>query len=81
MPCGENAMRHAVLQARIVERGLRHVPASNHADAGDWPVEPGYCVLGADEKELLELAAEFGQSAIVCGQSGNAVARLVWRNW
>ena len=81
LPCGENALRHAALQARIAELGFRHVPASNHADAGDWPVEPGFCVLDQDEKQLLELAAGFGQSAIVCGQSGSAVARLVWRDW
>ena len=81
LPCGENALRHTALQARIAELGFRHVPASNHADAGDWPVEPGFCVLDQDEKQLLELAAGFGQSAIVCGQSGCAVARLVWRDW
>ena len=74
----DNAQRHAALLARLDGLGWRHFPASNHADSGEWPVEPGFCVLDASEQGLCRLAAEFGQAAIVFGQVGLGGGRLVW---
>ena len=74
----QNAQRHAALQARVKALGWQHFPVSNHADSGQWPVEPGFCVLDASEASLCRLATEFGQSAIVFGQAGQGGGRLVW---
>ncbi len=74
----DNAQRHAALLARLDGLGWRHFPASNHADSGEWPVEPGFCVLDASEQGLCRLAAEFGQAAIVFGQAGLGGGKLVW---
>ena len=74
----ENAQRHAALLARITALGLRYFSASNHADSGNWPVEPGFCVLGASEDALCRLAADFGQAAIVFGQVRRHGGQLVW---
>ena len=77
----QNVQRHAALQARVTALGWQHFPASNHADSGKWPVEPGFCVLDASEASLCRLATEFGQSAIVFGQAGQGGGRLVWLDW
>ena len=74
----QNAERNGALLGRIKALGWRYHRASNCADSGEWPVEPGYCVLDADEAGLCRLAAEFGQSAIVRGQTGRDGGRLVW---
>ena len=76
----ENAQRHAALQARLDTLGLHYLSASNHADSGRWPVEPGFCVLDASEETLCRLAAEFGQAAIVFGQTGQCRGQLIWIN-
>ena len=53
-------------------------PSINHADAGDWPDEPGYCVLNAGEEALCELARELGQAAVVFAEIGDCGGRLIW---
>ena len=73
----ENPRRAARLAHRIAERGWLGFPACNVADDGDWPDEPGFLLLQVGEAEARRLAAEFRQSACVCGQTGSA-PRLVW---
>lgn len=73
----QNAVRNEALLARIRASGWRYYFASNHADFGGWPVEPGFCVLGVDEAALRALAFDFAQLAIVVGEVGKG-ARLVW---
>lgn len=57
--------------------GWRAFPACNLADAGDWPPEPGWLLLGGDEAGLCALAQGFAQVAVVCGARGEA-PRLHW---
>lgn len=73
-----NAERNRALRELIEARGWSHVPACNCADAGNWPDEPGYCVLDVDVHELGFLAVAFGQAAIVFGRSDNGAGRLIW---
>ena len=73
----DNAERTVRLLERLAELGRRAVPACNLADAGDWPAEPGACVLEIDERAACLLAREFGQLAVVCGRCGER-PRLVW---
>lgn len=74
---GANAERQIRLLERIQESGWPHLPASNIADDGLWPDEPGYLLLHANEMDVCKLASEFDQSACVCGDTG-AAPRLVW---
>lgn len=73
-----NVGRNRELQRLIEARGWRCVPACNRADAGDWPDEPGYCVLDVEAHELGSLAAAFGQAAIAFGHADDGAGRLVW---
>jgi len=57
--------------------GWRAFPACNLADAGDWPAEPGWLLLGGDEAGLCALAGGFSQAAVLCGAAGEA-PRLCW---
>lgn len=73
----DNAERQIRLLERIEELGWPHFPACNIADDDLWPVEPGYLLLQVREMAVCHLAAEFDQSACVCGDTG-AAPRLVW---
>lgn len=76
-----NAAATKELATKIRARGWLAFPSINHADAGDWPDEPGYCVLNAGETALRTLAKEQGQAAIVFGKIGNGgdgSGRLIW---
>lgn len=57
--------------------GWRAFPACNLADAGDWPPEPGWLLLGGDEAGLCALARGFSQTAVLCAAAGEA-PRLHW---
>ena len=74
----ENVLATKQLAMTIRAQGWLGFPSINHADAGDWPDEPGYCVLNAGESALCRLAKMFGQAAIVFGETGDAGGRLVW---
>lgn len=74
----ENALRHRDLVAILVSRNLRFWPATNEAPEGGWPPEPSVCILDISTCEALQLAAEFGQVAIVfSGNSGVPVLEWV----
>lgn len=66
------------LATRIRAQGWLAFPSINHADAGDWPDEPGYCVLNAGKTALGNLARELGQAAVVYGEAGDYGGRLIW---
>ncbi|MFT3850074.1 MAG: DUF3293 domain-containing protein [Propionivibrio sp.] len=73
-----NAAATKELATRIRAHGWLAFPSINHADAGDWPDEPGYCVLNADVRALIGLAKALGQAAIVYGEADGGGGRLVW---
>jgi len=66
------------LAREIRAHGWLGFPSINRADAGDWPDEPGYCVLDAGESALLLLADEFGQAAFVFGEASGDGGQLIW---
>ena len=66
------------LAGQIRAHGWLGFPSINRADGGNWPDEPGYCVLDAGEGELRRLAKEFGQAAFVFGEAGGDGGQLIW---
>lgn len=73
-----NAAATKTLATHIRAHGWLAFPSINHADAGDWPDEAGYCVLDAGEQALCGLANELGQAAIVYGEAGGGGGWLIW---
>lgn len=73
-----NAAATKELATKIRAHGWLAFPSINHADAGDWPDEAGYCVLNAGEVALCTLASDLGQAAIVFGETGENGGRLIW---
>ena len=73
-----NAAATRELATRIRAHGWLAFPSINHADSGAWPDEPGYCVLNAGVRSLLELAHGLGQAAVVYGEIADSGGRLVW---
>ncbi len=73
----ENLLRHHRLLEQLQARGWSCLSTCNLADDGVWPEEPGFLILQVSETEACTLAAEFLQSACVCGDIGST-PRLVW---
>ena len=73
-----NTVATKALAKRIRAHGWLAFPSINHADAGDWPDEAGYCVLNAGDDALCALARELGQAAIVFGETDRGGGRLIW---
>jgi hypothetical protein len=73
-----NELATRSLAGKIRACGWLGFPSINRADAGDWPDEPGYCVLDAGERALCVLATEFGQAAFVYGEAGGDGGQLIW---
>ena len=74
---GQNSQYHDRLQECLKASGYLHFPAANLSDDETWPAEPGFLLLQTSEIELITLALEFSQLAVVSGVVGNA-PRLVW---
>lgn len=73
-----NRVRNEELLERIKALGWRFYPAGNHADARDWPIEPAFCVLDANVATLISVAADFGQVAVVYGETEKRDVMLLW---
>lgn len=73
----ENALRIAMLDAVLRDRGLAWLAGTGQGSAGDWPPEPSRLVLGIGEADAIALGRLLDQNAIVAGSRGHA-ARLVW---
>lgn len=88
----ENADRNEALQARIEAAGLEFLHGEGRGEtrgeargetsgegndeAGNWPAEPSFLVLGLSRECSVELARAFEQVAVVFGEIGRA-AELV----
>lgn len=72
-----NNKSHLDLCKRLDEAGKVYFPAVNRDPSGDWPDEKSLIVLDIIEEVARDLAASFGQNALLYGQMGQA-ARLVW---
>lgn len=75
----ENVRRQARMQAYIDQRGWAYWPACNLADDGCWPVEDSFLLLQVAESEVVALARNFGQLALLVGCQGG-LPRLRWIN-
>lgn len=75
----ENIQRQARMQAYIDQRLWAYWPASNLADDGCWPVEASFLLLQVAENEVVALARDFGQLALLVGCQGGS-PRLLWIN-
>lgn len=65
------------VQNTLMERQLRTVakcvlPATSIGDLGDWPAEEGFFAAGIDPESAIQLAAEFGQNALVFCKTGES---------
>jgi hypothetical protein len=72
LPDEENEDRMRALDERLRRMGLVHYPGRGVGTGGDWPAEASRLVLDVTEVQARELAAEFGQNAIVAGAAGEA---------
>ncbi|MCL2523391.1 MAG: DUF3293 domain-containing protein [Betaproteobacteria bacterium] len=72
-----NAERQAQLECKLLATDYEPFAGENIADDGVWPVEESCFVPNLKPATARALAADFGQSAIVCGES-DGVPRLVW---
>lgn len=77
LPPADNAVRHAALQAVLEQGGYPILAGEAIADAGDWPVEPGFLACGLGHDEAAALARRFGQNAFLWGE-GDGPVTLVW---
>ncbi len=70
-----NAQSHrALAEALTRSTAAQWHQGLSRADAGDWPDEAGYLVLGLELAAALDLGRGFGQLAIVAGQRGSPAA-------
>lgn len=72
-----NAERQASLECALLEAGYEPFVVENLADDPGWPVEESCFVPGIPEEELLALALEYDQNAVLLG-GGDGAPRLVW---
>lgn len=77
LPDEENLFRQNRLCDRLKELGWRFLAACNLDPEGDWPPEPGCCVLQVDPTLLCELAGDFSQLAVISGEVGLSPC-LLW---
>lgn len=66
----ENAARCEQLRQRLERGGRPLFPTIALCPDANWPPEHGHLVLGLQESEALNIAAQFDQHAILCGQAG-----------
>lgn len=71
-----NVARQSALEVKLLEMDYEPFAGENLADAGDWPAEDACFVPGLPRDRALVLAREFGQAAILWGDS--AIPQLVW---
>jgi len=79
LPAKDNNKRLDQLAGALAARGLEYFPGEGIGDAGAWPCERSYLVLGMNLEEASALGREFGQYAFVFGRF-NKPAQLVWCN-
>lgn len=78
-PVGEtdNQRRGAALTAWLDATAHHYTTTNSIAQHGDWPAEPGVCILDMDEGLARALALRFDQAAFVA-VALNGPAQLIW---
>lgn len=77
LDAAENRRRLARLEAQLCAEGYAFFVGESIADAGDWPDEPGFFVVGLAARAALSLAECFGQNAVLVGADAQPAA-LLW---
>lgn len=72
-----NRQLDAELKFQLDSGGHSYVATDSHARAGDWPAEPGVCVLDMDENQARLLASRFEQAAMLAMPVEGTIT-LVW---
>lgn len=72
-----NRIQNRQMETKLRAGGQVVLPAFGQGDQGDWPAEESFFAAGIRQDEVLQLAADFGQNAIVFGTKGN-VPELYW---
>lgn len=65
-----NAGRHRQLLAVVSKLKLPYFSGDGVPDSPGWPIEPGLFVLGISLEQAQDIAAQFGQYAILAGTRG-----------
>ncbi len=73
----ENACANVALFMELQGDGHPTVSATAQPRSGDWPVEPGFVVVGVSRDEARVYAQRYGQLAFVYGETSGP-AELVW---
>jgi hypothetical protein len=71
----ENRVRTRALKSALRNAGFLFFAGKGGSDAGDWPEEESFLVVGIGQREADRLRRRFRQDAIVTGTRGG-VARL-----
>ncbi len=66
-----NAGRHRQLLAVVSALKLPYFSGDGVPDSSGWPIEPGLFVLGISLEQAQDIAAQFGQYAILAGTRGS----------
>lgn len=64
----DNQRRHGEIIGRVVELGYRALEGSGQGYGTAWPPERSLMILGIDRDNAIDLAAKFGQRAILVGR-------------
>ena len=67
-----NERQHQTLLAAIADAGLDFRPASNRDPQAQWPDEPSFLIIDAEEDWLVMLTRRLGQLALIAGRPGQA---------
>jgi len=71
-----NRLRNARLRSDIAAAGFEALEGEGCADAGDWPAEASFLVLGIEPAAAVRLGRAHGQIAVLIGEAG-APAQLI----
>ena len=72
-----NRANNRLLETKLRQAAQIVFPALGQGDQGDWPAEESFFAAGVRQDEALQLAADFGQNAIVFGTKGHP-PELFW---
>lgn len=72
----ENRRRQEAMESELEDREGRVFPGEAVPDPAEWAPEQAVLVVGLSQTDVLEVAGEYGQDAIVWGTRGES-ARLI----
>jgi hypothetical protein len=79
-PAARNMAAHLRLRRDLARRGLLALPHTGVPDSPHWRPEPGFAVLGLNEKKAIRLAEAYGQHGLVFHRLGGRAELLLTRH-